>query len=297
MTSLLLWVIYAQVKGQLSQVSISTVLREGALTYFFIALLLLPLNLAIEIYKWKLLVASAQPISFGVAVRSFLAGLSLSLLTPNRIGEYPGRILFLQQKNTPRLISVTLLGMYSQLLSLLIFGIVGLMFYYSIYPGYWQKVVLIIALMVSLLAVIVFLNFEKWSRYIERISFLKKFKTYSRMLKRFSTRQQLVILGLSLLRFVVYASQYLLLMRWMHIEMEWIAGFGMACMFFFSMAIVPSIALAEMGIRGQLSLLFFQHFTTNKIGILVATIALWVINLILPAIAGSILWIKLRWIK
>lgn len=296
-TVILLWAIYSQVQNQLLQVDIGTAFQEGAHRYLLLSFLLLPVNLGLEIYKWKLLVASAQPISNATAIRSFFAGLALSILTPNRIGEYPGRIIYLKQKNTPRLISITFLGMFTQFLCLMIFGIAGLVYYNIMAPSYWAKLVLVATIVASIVGFLIFWNFEKWSRSIERFEWLSKFKTYTQLLKRFSIKEQLSILAISMLRFITYTLQYLLLLYWMHIEIDLLTGFCMACMFFFSMAIVPSIALAEMGIRGQLSLLFFQQLTSNKIGILIATIVLWFINLIIPAIVGSTLWIKLRLIK
>lgn len=296
-TLILLGAIYYQIRTQLSDFDFKMLYREGAKAYFFIALLLMLLNISLEIYKWKLLASSAQPVTYGMAAKSFLAGLALSILTPNRIGEYPGRILYMKQRNTPRLISITFLGMFTQFLCLFLFGILGLTYYNIAFPGFWQKIVLLLAILCAVSVAVIFFKFEKWSGVIERFSFMKKFKTYSKLLRKFTLKEQLLILGISMLRFCVYAFQYLLLLRWMHVEIPLLVGFCLACLFFFSMAIVPSIALAEMGIRGQLSLLLFQNFSTNKIGILVATLVLWFINLIIPALIGSVLWIKMRLLK
>ncbi len=296
-TIILLWAIYVQIKSQITTFDFKNIFQNSAKEYIVVAFLLMPVNLAFEIYKWKLLASSAQPMTYKVATRSFLAGLALSILTPNRIGEYPGRIVYLKQTNTPRLISVTFLGMFTQFLCLFIFGIIGLVYYNIVLPGYWQKLILIAAIIVAILVWVIFFYFEKWSIYIEHISFLKKFKTYSQLLKRFTINEQLTILGISMLRFCIYVFQYLMLLRWMHVELPLLTGFCLACLFFFAMAVVPSIALAELGIRGQLSLLLFQNFTINKIGILVATLVLWFINLIIPAIIGSVLWLKMRLIK
>ncbi|HTN47097.1 MAG TPA: lysylphosphatidylglycerol synthase domain-containing protein [Flavipsychrobacter sp.] len=296
-TFMLLWAIYSQIKSQLFHFDLRQLFSEGNTKFFFLAFLLMPVNLSLEIYKWKLLAGSAQPTSYAVAAKSFFAGLALSILTPNRIGEYPGRIVYLKQKNTPRLISVTFLGMFTQFLCLFIFGILGMVYFNVFMPGPWTKVILVCSVFCAGLVAIAFFYFEKWSSYIERFAYFRKFRTYTQLLKKFTIKEQLIILFLSMLRFCVYVSQYLLLMSWMHIELPLLAGFCLGCLFFFAMAVIPSIALAEMGIRGQVSILLFQSFTTNKIGILVATLVLWFINLIVPAIAGSILWLKMRLIK
>jgi hypothetical protein len=64
---------------------------------------------------------------------------------------------------------------------------------------------------------------------------------------------------------------------------------------FLALAIVPTIALAELGLRGQLSIHLFGLFSNNTLGIVLTATGIWLINLIVPALAGSlfILGIKL----
>jgi hypothetical protein len=60
------------------------------------------------------------------------------------------------------------------------------------------------------------------------------------------------------------------------------------------MAIVPTIAIAELGVRGQIGLYFLGLQSINKVGIIAATFGIWFINLIIPAIAGSVLILGIK---
>jgi hypothetical protein len=60
------------------------------------------------------------------------------------------------------------------------------------------------------------------------------------------------------------------------------------------MAVVPSIALLELGLRWQFSIIIFGIFSQNILGIYAAATGIWIINLLLPAIAGSILILGVR---
>jgi hypothetical protein len=64
---------------------------------------------------------------------------------------------------------------------------------------------------------------------------------------------------------------------------------------FLILAVVPTIALAELGVRGKISIFLFGAFSTNTLGIVLTASTIWLINLILPALAGSlfVLGIKL----
>src|SRR4051812_32493288 len=53
---------------------------------YFVALLSIA-NWGLETKKWQILVRPIQDISYGMAFKSVLSGLSLSLFLPNRLGE------------------------------------------------------------------------------------------------------------------------------------------------------------------------------------------------------------------
>jgi len=108
-----------------------------------------------------------------------------------------------------------------------------------------------------------------------------------RLLHRFSRREQWTILGLSLLRFGIFTGQYYLLLRWQGVALPVLEGFLLCALFFWAMAIIPSIALAELGIRGTVSVFLFAPYTGNVAGIAMAVFILWCINLVIPALGGA----------
>lgn len=294
---ILLWAIYKQTHQQFARLRVSDLLDAEASCWLVIAVLLMPVNLGIEMCKWRLLAGSAQPLPFSKAAKSVLAGLALSLLTPNRIGEYPGRLLYLKRKNTIRLLSVTFLGIFTQFFTLFLFGIAGLVYYNIRFPGYGEKIVLLAALIIAVALSLVFFKFERITEWFEKNPRLKRFKTYSGLLRRFTFKEQLTVLLFSVLRFAVFTAQYLILLTWMKVAFPPGEGFLMASLFFWTMAVVPSLALAELGVRGQVSIYLFQHFSDNQAGILTATILLWFINVIIPSVIGCVLLFRMRLIK
>ncbi len=261
------------------------------------ALALLPANLGIEAVKWRMLAGSAIPMTLRQSLKSLLGGIAFSIITPNRIGEYPGRILFLDKKNSTRLISVSVLGGCTQLLAVLIFGLLGLVYYAIHFPSALVYVLLAGCAALIWIVGLFYWCFERWAPLLERIRWLRKFHLYGQMLGRFSPREQWVILGLALLRFAVFTMQYYLMLRWMNVPVPLVDGFFLCALFFWAMAVIPSIALAELGIRGEVSLLLFHTYTANKLGLLSATFGLWAINLVIPALIGSILLLRLKWLR
>ena len=55
------------------------------------------------------------------------------------------------------------------------------------------------------------------------------------------------------------------------------------------LAIIPTFALAELGIRGKVSIFLLESFSRNYVGIISCTLGIWIINLVVPALIGSLL--------
>jgi hypothetical protein len=66
---------------------------------------------------------------------------------------------------------------------------------------------------------------------------------------------------------------------------------------FLALAVIPSVALIEVGLRGEMSLMLMGMYSANKLGIGFSSVTVWFINLILPAIIGSLLILNLRVFK
>ena len=123
---------------------------------FWLVILLALVNWGIEARKWQVLLKPLQSIRFLRAYRSVLSGLALSLNTPNRMGEYGGRILYVKEGSRLKAISLSIAGSISQLIITLALGCAGLVYliYFSNLQTeyvmglslYWIKFLLLIVL-------------------------------------------------------------------------------------------------------------------------------------------------------
>jgi hypothetical protein len=286
-----------QVTRQLAGVDAGAWKHTGPVFYVCLSVLLMFFNTSLEAYKWFLLTGYVDRLTYTSAFSSYLAGIAFSIVTPNRIGEYPGRILFLGRSNTLKYVNVSILGVMAQLSTVYIFGLSGLIYYNIAFPGLEAKVALACCMVVNLVVAIIYWRFESWLPRLERIKLFKKFAIYGKLLNKISFRRQMLILGISILRFVIFTAQYLFLLRWMNVNVPIAEGFIMAALFFWIMAVIPSVTLTELGIRGEVSLYLFGHFSTNVLGILAATAGIWLLNLIIPSIIGSILILRMKLLK
>src|SRR5215203_3970587 len=85
--------------------------------------LLMIINWGIEAFKWKISVQRIQQVIYFTAFKAILSGTSFSVTTPNRVGEYLGRVLYTNEGNRLKAISLTIAGSMSQLLVTLFMGL------------------------------------------------------------------------------------------------------------------------------------------------------------------------------
>jgi len=93
-----------------------------------IVVLLMFINWGLEAVKWQYLMSNIQTISFGNAYKAIFAGQAFAFNTVNNIGEYLGRMFYLNDGNRLRSISLTMVGSLSQLIVTFIMGIAGLLY-------------------------------------------------------------------------------------------------------------------------------------------------------------------------
>ena len=91
--------------------------------------------------------------------------------------------------------------------------------------------------------------------------------------------------------------QYLILYQFFGIDISWWQIILLTNVQLLIMTLVPSIALAEVGIRGKVSIALFSLVTNNSLGVIATAAIIWLINLIFPALAGSLLILGLRIVK
>jgi hypothetical protein len=268
--------------------------------YFVFAVLLVFVNWGIEAWKWRLSVNTVHPVSFLQAYKAVLSGVSFSVTMPNRIGEYLGRIMYLPEGNRLKTIPVTLVGSFAQLMVTLAMGTAGVwilkkkiiaeegsFLIWHQFIGYGLIALCLILLLLYFRVSGSAVLFRRWVRN-------EKYNYLVEALGSFHMQLLAQILLLSFLRYLVFMVQYILLFKLFGVGVPALTIVWVMSIVFLAMAVIPSIALVELGLRGEISLKLMGLYTSNVLGVTLTTVSVWFINLILPAIIGSLLILNLR---
>ncbi|MBK6965686.1 MAG: flippase-like domain-containing protein [Bacteroidales bacterium] len=298
------WFIYRQVFTTGDFANFSRDLSQK-LTYpsfrllIIIAFILMPLNWGIEALKWKMLINYIEKISYFNAFRSVLTGISMSLFTPNRVGEFFGRVFTLKLNDPFKGVLLTIAGSISQLITTLLFGLISSLFYIKQYirlTQTWQWFlyagIVIFALVIGVLLVMLFLRAPVLSARVHSLirPGWHKIHEYIAVLQSVRRNTLLKVLLLSLSRYVVFSGQFYILLRAFNLEIPVFNAFVLISMTYFVMTAIPTVALVDVGIRGSVAIYFISMYFPGSAlvatSILSATTLIWIINLALPALFG-----------
>lgn len=271
-------------------------MQEIILVLGFVFLLML-LNWGLEALKWKRLIARVESISVWRAIESVFCGLTWAVFTPNRIGEYGGRVFFLSPKRRVIGVVAMAVGNIGQMVLTNVFGAIALcVFIYRFEPIDYRLFYALIALAAMFCAFFIIFYFNiKWlNGILLSMRFTRKYKKFYSILARYSKKELLNILLFCLARYVVFSTQYFILFFWLIPEIHYLDIFMMVSILFFVQSTLPSLDLFDIGVRSVTASYFFSYITGHQVAVIACTASIWLINIIIPAILGSYFVFKLN---
>jgi hypothetical protein len=260
-------------------------------------LLLVFVNWAIEALKWQVLMRRLHPTGFLAAYRAVLAGLAFSFGTPNRVGDFGGRMLLVPEGKRGRSVTLSLFSGFSQLLVTLLMGSAGVFLLSGRLresAGGWVDILLLAVTGCLCIVMPVFLRPDLVARLLSRLPSWTRLADYSSSVADMRGREKVEVFLLSLARFLVFGVQYCLMLECMGAGIGWWECFWAVSVFYLAMTLLPTYALLELGFRWQFSLLIFGLFTRNLLGVYAAATGIWIFNLLLPACVGGLLFLGLK---
>lgn len=259
--------------------------------------LLMLFNWGLEAVKWKELIARVEQISLWRAVESVFCGLTWAVFTPNRLGEYGGRVFFLSPKR--RIIGVVAMtvGNIGQLVLTNVFGAITVcIFVYRFIPleSVLQVVIWVLAFIYALFFVVFYFNIKWLNSLLMSIKLTRKYQKFYAVLARYKKKELLKILLFCLARYAIFTTQYIIMFLWLIPDLKMMDILMLVPILFFVQSTLPSLDLLDIGIRSVTALFFFKYITNQNTAVVACIASIWLINIIIPAILGSYFVFKLN---
>ncbi len=256
--------------------SLKLIFDKGFLIIIFV-FILSAINWLLEILKWKVLVNTQQKLNYKSALKQCLSALTASLITPNRVGDYVAKAIYYPKDKAKKIVGLNAIGQFTQLFITLVFGIMGLIY---MYLNFGLNASINLNFIWILVAVILILSMSKYGRfYINRV---KQFYISIPLLSH------LKVLGISLLRYVVFSHQFYLLILVFGLQIVYLPSMMAIFSMYLLASIVPPLAILDWAVKGSVAVFVFGFLHANTFLILEISLLMWALNFAIPALIGSV---------
>lgn len=262
-----------------------------------VIVLLMFLNWFLEALKWRYVTKTLLDITLWEAVEAVFCGLTWAVTTPNRVGEYGGRVMFLpNDKRIPGIFAMGV-GSFSQGSVTNVLGAVSTVWFVSsfMHGNFWLlNGIMAAAVVMAVCQLIIYFHVNWVVSVFDSIPFIKKFHKLFAIMGQYKTHELIKIMGFSVARYLTFSLQYYLVFRLLIPHFPLAQMLLMLMLFFFISSIVPSLDLFDIGVRGFTASHLFVYITDQNYAVIAGVSSIWLINLFIPAILGSFFVFKLK---
>lgn len=268
-----------------------------------LAAVLMPLNWLLESIKWQRLQKRVAPVGLMQAFCGTLVGVMFTMFTPNRVGDYAGKLLYVNKNKRLATLMTSMLCSFSQLTALLTAGSLGaVLFFYQHQVQFNIPPVMVwaalgVAFMIMFVVGYAYYNVGGLARLLLRWQFMRKYVRDLLILKQFTPGELTTALALSFTRYGVYCFQYYLLLAFFGIGAPPGEALMAIAFLYLLQTGIPLPPISGLAARGGLALAVWSLYPGTELGILSATYSLWLLNVITPALVGAVLLFRLNIVK
>ncbi len=261
------------------------------------ALALVPVNIGLEAYRWGRLVRRLAPhVRHRDALRAVVGAYPLGLLTPGRVGDYVGRAVYLRAIPAGASAALTFGERMATLAACLVFGLVATVPFLAAQADpspLWPAVIGVGSIGAgALLLAILFPSVGRAA--LSAVLPFERVRQSLRAFDRIPPDEAWTLLALSAVRYLVFSTQFVLLVQAFAPGTPWGTAAAGVALVFFAKSAVPQVTLGDLGVREGAAVFFFGAYGVAPAAALDASLSLFALNLVLPALIGTPLLLRLR---
>jgi len=252
--------------------------------YLILVLFLLPLNWGLELMKWRIVLKSNKiDYTLMELTHSLFSGVTTGILTPNRIGNFIGRMMFFKGKVRGQLILGTLYSNYAQFLVTIFFGAFSFILLHEIIFDTFGVLLTDLSILISALSFLFYFSVPFIP--LKRLKFLNKKQNILIQFQFHAKNLLLPLLLYSGIRYLVFSVQFLLMLMAFGVIPSLVLYAGVLMLYLVS-TLTPSLLFGKLLIRETAGLIILGFFIENDAIIVTSSLLLWFVNLGVPSIMG-----------
>jgi hypothetical protein len=249
----------------------------------------MPVNWGIESYKWMSITRNVEAVSYATALKSVFSGVCVGNIAPGRAMEFLAKIVFFRPENRPTITVLHFINGMFQMLITCIVGIISIAYKLNQVSRSSTIVYLVIAGGVAMIV------FFCWA--ILNVAFIQRKLTFIKWFRKVGDAQQVQfskalivrLISLSIIRYVVFTSQFYLIYSVLSPGSPAIHIFASVAGYFMFTSLIPMISFIEPAIRAAIAIFVFNGAGDNPMNVVLASTFVWIINVVVPSIIGYII--------
>ncbi len=252
-----------------------------------LCLLLIPVNWGIESYKWQLITAPVEPVSYRTASKSVYSGVCLGNLAPGRATEFVAKIIFFHIGNRPKITVLHFVNGMFQLAVTVIAGFVALGLQLQTMANTAGWMIYTTSIIGCLLLAALALAIWKIDYLLNVLSRkISKDKNAAHSHYSFTPKILFRLFSLSVVRYIVFYAQFALLL-YIFYPFQFNGGILTGIpLYFLITTTLPMISVLEAAIRAAVALVVFRNSGVSDSSLALTSVLIWLTNIIIPSIAG-----------
>lgn len=257
--------------------------------------ILCPINWLLESLKWKMLMSKLQYFSILKSMQSVFTGIATGFFTPNRVGEFAGRIAFVNPEFRKAGVTLSFMNSLTQNMTMIFFGIPAFLFFLGLRHTSFSmnsEIYLIVMVLMGIFFALLYFEFPLLIPYLERKITYRPVLDFLLFLVGYSRIELSKVLIISALRYIVFCLQFYFMLRFWSVGLTiFQAAITIPTSYLF-VSFTPAFSFSEPAVRSSYAVMFIGAFGGNQVAILFAALAIWVINFAIPMILGSWIWMR-----
>ena len=254
------------------------------------AVALIPLNLAFGAWRWLTVLHLVMPeAGFMDALASMLCGRSLGFFTPARLGEYAGRVFYLDHPRKWELVALTAAEQIPGMIWYLGCGLVALLYLRErafVYPEAVTVALLVVGVGGLVLLVAFLTGPAATYRLLTSLLPFQRLRSSLAFLTRLAARDIRLLLGITLLAYAVFSTQFFLLLRALTPTAEVATGYAGIALVYMAKSVLPPVTIMDLGIREGAAVFFLTPLGLPEAAAFNAAFLIFALNVATPALLG-----------
>jgi len=261
-------------------------LRLSNIVSMMVLLSFLGLTLAnwfFEILKWKTVMGYFKAISLRTAMKQSLFALTVSMATPNRVGDYGAKALFFDPKDRKKVLFLNFYSNSIQMMVTIFFGIFGLFFIVQRFGLTFSFAKLALGIGLVLFLLILGYRFKERQLIINGL-------TISKVIDKIASLPQALKLRTifySLIRYLIFSFLFYRVLIFYGASITFLDAIPIIFAMYLLVSIVPTFFIFDVVVRGGAAIWLFSFMGIQEVIVISTVLTMWILNFVIPSIIGG----------